>query len=908
MAENNYNDSVDRILGELKKQHADASATTGNQVDDILASLGKGAATSAASMAVNPPMPEQKPEPTTPKTQQAEPAPAPQRQVRRAEQAQPTQAPPQKEAEPKTTPPELSGSIQMDEQFERFFKETVAVIPDEDEEERPGFFARFLQRYKPDEDDFMDLDEEEAEEEIDEPTVMIPGRVMPARRKFFSRFEPEDTETGQIDLQRTQSFVLDAQEDKPQSVGDTGQINLEATTSFDVQQERPAQPQTEAPIGQTDLMGSVPTVSEQQLRDQHAGSILFETEPDDDVYDEYDEVDEYETEQDPLPLRIFDWLKNQLSGTQEDGDETFEEPFQPDSIAEYTDPEEAPAVAADLATRKLRFGLRCAISAVLTVLLFVLSLGGGVDSNLPAVAGLSAQSAPAAWLGVQLVVLLILCGINWQAFANGLKGLVLAPSVDTTSAMAGVGSVIQLLYLLLRFEETELETLTIFAAAAALLLTLNALGHYLSAGVAQRNFDQLQTAGNQTVTTLLEDASLSQELAEGLDEPEPKLLVSRSTGMVQNILHRSFSQSQSNALQQKMAWALGGASLLSLILCMVAGHSFDIALGAFAGTLCLGGVLASSLIAALPAAMMQKSAAQVGAVIPGASAVAQLKEANVIVADAIDLVPPGSVRLHGIKTFDKQRIDLAILYAASVLIEDCEILKDVFMDIIQDKTEILYPVENLENHPGMGFSGWVENNRMLVGTREMMLAQGVEVPSMDFENRYTKGTKNAMYLAVSGQLFAMFTISYRQNQQTLETLHRLHRQGISVLIKSDDFNLTSDYLCALYDLPEGSVQVLNAEKRRALAPQTGYVRQSDACMAHSGSFASFVGGLGAAIDAALGERTAGYVLMAGVLFSCVLALVLSFGGGLASIGLPAVALYQAAWCVLTLVMTLLRRS
>ena len=44
----------------------------------------------------------------------------------------------------------------------------------------------------------------------------------------------------------------------------------------------------------------------------------------------------------------------------------------------------------------------------------------------------------------------------------------------------------------------------------------------------------------------------------------------------------------------------------------------------------------------------------------------------------------GSVQLHGIKTFEKERIDLAILYAASVLESNCETLRDIFMAILQN--------------------------------------------------------------------------------------------------------------------------------------------------------------------------------------------------------------------------------
>ena len=46
--------------------------------------------------------------------------------------------------------PRLSETIQMDKDFQKFFSESIAVIPDlkEDDEEHPGFFARFVRKRK----------------------------------------------------------------------------------------------------------------------------------------------------------------------------------------------------------------------------------------------------------------------------------------------------------------------------------------------------------------------------------------------------------------------------------------------------------------------------------------------------------------------------------------------------------------------------------------------------------------------------------------------------------------------------------------------------------------------------------------------------------------------------------------
>ena len=152
---------------------------------------------------------------------------------------------------------------------------------------------------------------------------------------------------------------------------------------------------------------------------------------------------------------------------------------------------------------------------------------------------------------------------------------------------------------------------------------------------------------------------------------------------------------------------------------------------------------------------MQSSAAKVGAVVPGPSAVENLKKTNVVLVGARDLFPPATVRLRGIKTFQKERIDLAILYAASILVEGCDTLRDIFLGVVEGKRDMLYPVENLAAEVGYGFMGWIENNRVIVGSREMMTRHDIEIPSMDYEKRFTGEDKQPIYLAVAGRLFGM---------------------------------------------------------------------------------------------------------------------------------------------------------
>lgn len=992
MADQRNSSSVDDIL-EALKQGQNTPAAPGS-VDDILADLGleQEKAQPAQQPAVHAPRttqifwqePEPEPEPEPASRKKRKTKQCAQTANRPARQAAAKAALPPQQEEP--VAPRLSDTIQMDSDFQKFFSESVAVIPDLEQEQHPGFFARFVGRKKnaqtqEDEEDYataLDAEEDEEEEEPEREEVK-PRRQFGFWHKWNSD-EADEEEDVQEDEEPEQepdeapapargaARLFHRQRPVQPSEEVSGTVELPALDAASHRSaptvdraptrpmSQPATPARHQPVGTVELevneapaaelpLSESPTVENEPVKQPSAGPAVDDAptktapEPADRkaaaAPEQRDEgatqrtvvlrPEELELEEHPtgsVQLDV-DWgdepgpdatrviKKDEAGGAPRLlGDEApgapFEEEPAPEYVEDYENPADAPLVQQDLDRLRLTTAIRTGVSAVAGLVLLYLGLAVG-DSPLPAIAAVDPAVAPLAYLAVNLVLLVVACAVNWRVFWNGIRGLWGAPTPDSVLALAGVGALAQLLVLMMNAEAFEADRITLFAAPAALLLCFGALGKYLMSGVISRNFALVSTGSEHVAAFRLEDEELCTHLAEGLGEPEPCLVASRPTTLVEGFLRRSFSVRASDRTLQRMSWVLAGAALFTALIALFSKQGLAMAFTAFAGTLCLGGPASATLLAAVPGMLMQKSAARVGAVVPGWSSIEELSGANMIVVGAKDLFPAKSVRLHGIKTFEKERIDLAILYAASVLIAGCDTLRDVFMNIIQGKTNILFPVESLENDPGFGFTAWVKDKRVIIGNRAMMEKQGVEIPSLDYENRYTKGKKQPIYLAVSGRLFGMFLVSYKANEQAAHVLESLNRQGVSVLVKSDDFSLTTSLISQIYGLEEGSVKVLSGAERHALALVTEYQQYSPGCMAHIGSFASFVGGLLAAAGAASAERTSSLVQAAGILVSVVLAVLLAFTGGMAALALPALVLYQAAWAVLTLMIPMLKR-
>ena len=562
---------------------------------------------------------------------------------------------------------------------------------------------------------------------------------------------------------------------------------------------------------------------------------------------------------------------------------------------EYERAEDAPAVRAELAKKLTQATVACLVSGVAAAVMIVLA----VLPVRPAALG-DAMVYPA----VMLVLLLAACAANWEAFLSGIRGLVKTPSPDSLSILPAIGAALQCTLMLANGGYTA--NLPMLAGPAALVLCLNAIGRRLNAATVSDNFQLVSAKVEHAVAYRLKDAGALRAVSQGLAEPHPSVLVSRPTQIFRSFLANSAARGTSDKNQQQFAWLLGGCCLAAFLFTVIRSRDPVLAATVMAGVGCLAAPLAGTLLSALPARMMQRSAAQVGAVIPGWRDIRQLGRINVIQVTARDLFPVGCVSLAGIKPVKPEHIDTAIVYAASILSEAGPTLRDVFMNMLGENRSLLAKVDDRQTIYGKGYVGWINKRRVLVGNRALMQEYGIKIPSLEYEQHHTVNQRRVIYLAVSGKLFAMFQVAYQRDPDTAAVLETLHHAGLSLVVDCDDFNCDVRLLETAYSLPAGSVKVLTSGEHQAVAPAVAWLPESEGNMLHLGSFASFVGGLQAAAGAAEGEHKAAIVLTVSVLFSCAVGVLLTLTGGLVTLPLAGIVLYQAAWCVLALVFPLMQ--
>ena len=577
--------------------------------------------------------------------------------------------------------------------------------------------------------------------------------------------------------------------------------------------------------------------------------------------------------------------------------------------------EEAPATPESVGEKLRRMGaaltLRCVLSGVLALVL--LHFGLVAEGVLAPIGVLDPVVAPAAFYAANLLFLAGALAVAYPVLRDGLQGLKDRPSADTMPALAACGALLEAIIALLNAQSYQQSSFTILSGIAALGLFMALLGSRVQLAAVKGGYDLAMSEPEHRGAYRVKDKDLVRLLSRSLDQKDPWVLLSRPADWDETLVEQCFGERASERRARKTALILLGVAVVAGLVFLLFGGGLSGGAAALTAVLCMGSPLSSTLVAGLASLRLQRSAAAVGAVVPGWAAIEELGGVDTVQVDADDLFTADSVTLEDIRIFKGGRIDRAILYAASILNQSCETLRGLFSQIVEDRTDILYPVKDLELHRGLGFAAWCDNNRVLIGNRMYMEREGVPLPEQEYEDQHSQnGALQILYLAVSGSLHAMFVLRYVGGRNAARGLEALQKENIRLLVSCEDPSLTARHITEAYHLPEGMVTLLDQEQCDALeaakaAPASEEKGQETCCMIHLKGFLSLTGGLRAAEQAQNAEQTATTVQLVSVWFSVVIAVLLTYAGSIGTLPLAAVLMYQAAWSGLSLAVCALKQ-
>lgn len=510
----------------------------------------------------------------------------------------------------------------------------------------------------------------------------------------------------------------------------------------------------------------------------------------------------------------------------------------PDAL-EYNSPADAREVFTELGSLKVGLLIRLGITAVCFVLLTYLYFS--YSYSLPLLTIIQPEVNPTVFFGVNLGVLVVAAVACSNTIGGGLIALfTLKADNDSFAAVAVLVSLIQGAALVISPTSYQNGNVHLYLPVAALILVFNTIGKLMVAGRLGRGFAVVAAKGVKHITRLVRNGGMARELTRGQNVDDPQVAYSTQAGFLSSYLELSYSEDSSDSVARVMVPVCLLAGILMSVISYIFNKDILVSLTVLTAVVCVSSPLTAMLVANLPLSLMSKRLYRTGSMISGYKAVDMYSEANSVAVRCSDLFPKGSIILNTIKVFQKNRIDEAILDAASVICSCDSPLTAIFTEMIGGRTEILREVETLTYEDTMGLSAWVDGKRVLIGNRELMRHHSIEIPSLDYERRFTEGGHDVVYLSNSGELTAMYVLTYGPTTEVEDSLSYLASRNMSLVVYSTDPNVTAQKLEAVFGYPADHIRLIPAKIHQEFDQMADYRESARAYMAHNGSLAAYV--------------------------------------------------------------------
>jgi len=451
------------------------------------------------------------------------------------------------------------------------------------------------------------------------------------------------------------------------------------------------------------------------------------------------------------------------------------------------------------------------------------------------------------FLIAHLVLGLLAMFYSLPVITKGVKNLfTFKPDSDSLTAVTSLSCLVALLTAFMRQDMARQETIHIYMPVAILAMLFNAVGKLLILKRAQRNFKFVSQNFDRHAVVYVRDEERAERLTRGTLGDFPILAAMRPTDFLTDFLRYSYSADITDSFCRKsVPLCLIFSAAVSIALTFFRTGSFlsadSLAFGfsIFSMLICACSCIGLPFVANIPLENISTTTLKNKGILLGYQSVDDLYDANSLLVESSLLFPENTIRLGGIKVFSNTKIDEALLDAASLTHYSGSVLQQLFADVISGRETLLYNIENFSAEEGSGMSGWINNRRILLGSRELMEAHNIEgLPTKAQESEQSAGHE-PLYLSISGNLAAMFVVDIVPDRNVKKWAEKLIKKKICLIVKSEDHFITQESIAAHYGIPKDMIRVIPKKLYEDFDAETKHVVRMSASMACTGKFSSF---------------------------------------------------------------------
>ena len=477
---------------------------------------------------------------------------------------------------------------------------------------------------------------------------------------------------------------------------------------------------------------------------------------------------------------------------------------------EYSDPAERSELHVRLGELNKKATVGLVIAAALQFIMIIFNIIPLLADRLSLSTEIFSMNSPVPNI-INAVMLIIAAAIGNERFFDSITGIFKGRVTShTPSALAIAVALIQnTLAAVVGGQGAEV---TVFSVAAVFGVVIEKLADKLRAERTLGNFEvcAYKYEHNMYAVHPIENESEIFELGKGLLMGNAELLYSSKVGFTTGFLKNSAADSSDRRLVRLLLPCSAAASVICAVAVGIISKSAMAAISAFAGTFCVTSPLFVSIIPALIERVNGRRLNPEGTMIVSLDSAEKTAAANAVVMDSADIFDRSRCTMHGMKNYENIRIDDVLLYAAALVIKSGGPLRESFEQVIDGRQDLLPPVRELTYEDKLGIAARIHNQKVLFGNRNLLVHHNIQMPDKAIEEKYSHDGRKVIYLAVAESIAAMFVVSYAVDRNLGKYFKVLEENGIQVLVRTNDVNVTEELIADSFGLPQETFKVLSA--------------------------------------------------------------------------------------------------
>ncbi|MBQ4155914.1 MAG: hypothetical protein IJD90_03825, partial [Clostridia bacterium] len=330
-----------------------------------------------------------------------------------------------------------------------------------------------------------------------------------------------------------------------------------------------------------------------------------------------------------------------------------------------------------------------------------------------------------------------------------------------------------------------------------------------------KNFNLIATTEFKNAVTIIQNKKATKTIVGNSIDGSALVCCGGETTNTHNFLKYTFCDNPILSKIQKVSFI---GFIIALILAtttfVLNSADFIFPIYLFCVTICFCAIPSVFHIVSLTINSANKRLNHYDAMITGYQAADELELCNAVALSCDSLFPEGTVRLVDMKLLGPNPFDQSMLDAAAISSAIHSPLAGIFkqMDISKDYNSITQEVDTVIYEEKMGVSGWVNDRRVFIGNRDLLIAHGFSnLPPAELDKKIMRKGYFPVYIASDNVACALLVVKYEPDNDIIYEMQRLANTGTTILVDNCDPNINSQMLTDYFKLFDDTIFVMNKQ-------------------------------------------------------------------------------------------------